>query len=131
MKRYLRINEADDVAIALDDLQKGEVIEVGGKCVTLVEDIAKGHKVALHPIAEGENVIKYGYPIGHATRPIAEGEWIHSHNIKTNLSDEIEYTYTPKIAPKHYPKDERVVMGYERKNGDMGIRNEQIGRAHV
>ncbi len=124
MKRYLKINQDDDVVIALDDLAEGEIIDVGGKCVTLKERIDKGHKVALHPIAEGENVIKYGYPIGHATRPIAEGEWIHSHNIKTNLSDEIEYTYTPKIAPKHYPKDERVVMGYERKNGDMGIRNE-------
>ncbi len=124
MKRYLRINEADDVAIALDDLAEGEVIEVGGKRVTLVEPIAKGHKVALGDKAEGENVIKYGYPIGHATRPIREGEWIHSHNIKTNLSDEIEYTYEPKIAPKEYPADSRMVMGYERKNGDMGIRNE-------
>ena len=124
MKRYLKINQDDDVAIALDDLAKGEVIEVDGSSVTLVEDIAKGHKVALRPIAEGENVIKYGYPIGHATAPIAEGAWIHSHNIKTNLSDEIEYAYTPKIAPKHYPKDERMVMGYERTNGDMGIRNE-------
>lgn len=124
MKRYLRINEADDVAIALDDLTAGEVIEVGGCSVTLAENIDKGHKVALKDIAEGENVIKYGYPIGHATRPIKQGEWIHSHNIRTNLSDEIEYTYEPKIAPKTYPADERKVMGYERKNGDMGIRNE-------
>lgn len=124
MKRYLRINEADDVAIALDDLAAGEVIEVGGCSVTLAENIDKGHKVALKDIAEGENVIKYGYPIGHATRPIKQGEWIHSHNIRTNLSDEIEYTYEPKIAPKTYPADERKVMGYERKNGDMGIRNE-------
>ena len=124
MKRYLRINEADDVAIALDDLAAGEVIEVGGCSVTLAENIDKGHKVALKDIAEGENVIKYGYPIGHATRPIKQGEWIHSHNIRTNLSDEIEYTYEPKIAPKIHPADERKVMGYERKNGDMGIRNE-------
>ncbi len=124
MKRYLRINEADDVAIALDDLTAGEVIEVGGCSVTLAENIDKGHKVALKDIAEGENVIKYGYPIGHATRPIKQGEWIHSHNIRTNLSDEIEYTYEPKIAPKIHPADERKVMGYERKNGDMGIRNE-------
>ena len=80
MKRYLKINEADDVAIALDDLSAGEVIEVDGKQVTLAEDVAKGHKVALHAIAEGENVIKYGYPIGHAICPIAEGEWIWTEN---------------------------------------------------
>ena len=124
MKRYLNINEADNVAIALDDLAKGEVIEVGSAQITLAEEIAKGHKVALCAIAEGENVIKYGYPIGHATQPIAQGEWIHSHNVKTNLHDNLEYTYEPKIAPKHYPADERKVMGYARKNGDMGIRNE-------
>ena len=124
MKRYLKINEADNVAIVLDDLAKGEVVEVGGIQVTIVEDIAKGHKVALCDIAEGENVIKYGYPIGHATRLIVKGEWIHSHNVKTNLHDNLEYAYEPKIAPKHYPADERKVMGYARKNGDMGIRNE-------
>ena len=58
MKRYLKINEADNVAIALDDLAKGEVVEVGSIQVTLVEDVAKGHTVALCDIADGENVIK-------------------------------------------------------------------------
>ena len=124
MKRYLKINSADDVAIALDDLAAGEIIEIEGKNITLVESIAKGHKVALHTIEEGYDVVKYGYPIGHATTTIEKGEWIHSHNLKTNLHDNLEYTYSQCIAPKHYPTDERKVMGYARKNGDMGIRNE-------
>ena len=124
MKRYLKINLADNVAIALDDLSAGETIEIDGKNIVLKENITKGHKVALHAIDEGADVVKYGYPIGHTTTAIAEGEWVHSHNLKTNLSDNLSYEYAPKIAPSEYPLDGRQVMGYARKNGDMGIRNE-------
>ena len=98
MKRFLKINAADNVAVALaDDLHKGDTIDVDGVKVTLQEDIQRGHKVALRDIAEGENVIKYGYPIGHATTAIPQGGWIHSHNLKTNLRDDLEYTYSPKV----------------------------------
>lgn len=124
MKRYLKINEADDVVVALCDLSAGETIEVDGRKILLKEDVAKGHKVALRRVEEGCNVVKYGYPIGHATTTIEEGEWIHSHNLKTNLHDNLQYTYSPRLAPKGYPADERKVMGYARANGDMGIRNE-------
>ncbi len=124
MKRYLKINERDDVAVALDNLAAGEIIEVGERQITLKENISKGHKVALRTIEEGCNVVKYGYPIGHATTTISDGEWVHSHNLKTNLCDNLEYMYAPAIAPKEYPADDRKVMGYARANGDMGIRNE-------
>ena len=62
-------------------------------------DLKNGHKYALCDIAAGENVIKYGFPIGHATRAIAKGEHVHSHNLATNLSGEMEYTYAPVPAP--------------------------------
>ena len=125
MKRFLKINAVDNVCVALaDDLKQGETIEVDGAQITLKEDVARGHKIALKPFAEGENVIKYGYPIGHATRPIEPGEWIHSHNLKTNLRDDLEYTYAPKRYEVNYPASDRKVMGYLRKNGEMGIRNE-------
>lgn len=124
MKRYLKINERDDVVVALDNLAAGEIIEVGERKIALKENVDKGHKVALRTIDEGCNVVKYGYPIGHATTTISEGEWVHSHNLKTNLCDNLEYTYDPAIAPKEYSADERKVMGYVRKSGDMGIRNE-------
>ena len=52
-----------------------------------------GHKYALRPIAAGENVIKYGMPIGHATRDIAAGEHVHTHNLATNLGEKAEYRY--------------------------------------
>ncbi len=124
MKKYLKINAADNVCVALADLSKGEVIEFDGMQITLVEDIARGHKIALRDIALGENVIKYGYPIGHATEAIVCGGWIHSHNVKTNLRDDLEYTYTPKRYEINYPQSDVKVNGYLRKNGQMGIRNE-------
>lgn len=125
MKRFLKINAADNVAVALaDDLHKGETVEVDGVGVTLRDDIARGHKFALRDIAVGENVVKYGYPIGHATEDIPQGGWIHSHNLKTNLRDDLEYTYAPKVYDVAYPRRDAKVMGYLRKNGAMGIRNE-------
>lgn len=125
MKRYLKINSVDNVCVVLDEqMLKGEVVELQGLSVTLKEDIGRGHKVALCDIKCGENVIKYGYPIGHATRDIAAGEWIHSHNLKTNLRDDLEYTYSHKLYTVDYPKSDRRVNGYLRKNGQMGIRNE-------
>jgi len=126
MKRLLKINAADNVAVAIaDDLKKGETLEIDGRPITLQEDIVRGHKVALTDLAEGENVIKYGYPIGHTTAPVKQGAWIHSHNLKTNLRDDLEYTYAPKNYPIDFAKrDDLRVMGYLRKNGTMGIRNE-------
>ncbi len=125
MKRYLRINAADNVCIALDNLAAGEKVEVGGMEVTLVENIDKGHKFALRDLAQGENVIKYGYPIGHTTQAVAAGSWIHTHNLKTNLRDDLEYTYSPKVYDLNIARREGLkVNGYLRSNGAMGIRNE-------
>ncbi len=51
--------------------------------------------MAVKPIKNGENVIKYGFPIGHATADAAPGTWMHTHNVHTNLSGEVEYSYNP------------------------------------
>lgn len=124
MKRFLKINPADNVAVALDILKAGEKVEVEGTTVTLKEDIENGHKFALRDIKAGENVIKYGYAIGHALQDISQGAWVHTHNLKTNLKDDLEYTYTPVCSELNIPKTDLEVNGYLRKNGDMGIRNE-------
>ena len=125
MKRFLKINAADNVAVALaDDLHEGETLDVEGVAVTLREDGARGHKFALRDIAAGENVVKYGYPIGHATQDVPQGGWIHTHNLKTNLRDDLEYTYAPKVYDVGCPKRDVRVMGYLRGNDTMGIRNE-------
>ena len=63
-----------------------------------VEIREDGHKYALRDIAEGENVIKYGMPIGHATCAIKKGEHVHVHNVKTNLGEVLEYRDEPDEA---------------------------------
>lgn len=116
---YIKIGETDNVAVALCDLKCGS--EALG--VTLREDIPAGHKFALTTICQGENIIKYSSPIGQALKDIAPGEWIHTHNIKTNLSGVLEYTYTPKEIPE---KEGRTATfrGFRRSDGKVGIRNE-------
>ncbi len=102
--KQIKINEKDNVAVCLE----GEL---------------NGHKIALTDIKKGENVIKYGYPIGHAIEDIKADEHVHTHNIKTNLSGVLEYKYEPQR--NEIPKTEkRTFMGYKRKNGRVGIRNE-------
>ncbi len=126
MKRFIKINAVDNVAVALaDDLKAGEVVEIDGREIVLKESVDRGHKFAIKAIGEGENVIKYGYPIGHATVAIEEGAWVHSHNLKTNLHDNIDYAYDHKTyAIECTKRDDLRVMGYLRKSNTMGIRNE-------
>ena len=74
--KYLKINPADNVAVAIVDLKAGEVINVDNVNIHLNQDIPAGHKVALQDFTEGENVIKYGYPIGHAIKNLKQGDWM-------------------------------------------------------
>ncbi len=85
--------------------------------------LENGHKYALCDIKEGENIIKYGNPIGHATADIKKGEHIHTHNMKTNLSGNLEYSYFGG-ANYSYSESDKTFLGYVRENGDVGIRNE-------
>ena len=96
------INKLDNVDINLDD----------------------GHKYALRDIKSGEDIIKYGNPIGHAICDINKGEHVHTHNVKTNLSGNLEYSYAPKFYDTPACPTDRTFMGYVRENGDVGIRNE-------
>jgi altronate hydrolase len=122
--KYLKINPADNVAVAIVELKKGETVVVDGISVTLIEDIPAGHKFALVPFKSGDNVIKYGYPIGHATSDQQQGAWMSDKNIKTNLAGLLDYVYEPQLVNVTVPSDGRTFKGYARKNGDVGIRNE-------
>lgn len=87
-------------------------------------NLENGHKYALKDIASGETIVKYGNPIGHATSDIQKGDHVHSHNMKTNLSGNLEYAYSPDFKPVEFEDSDLTFMGYVRKNGDVGIRNE-------
>ena len=82
MKHNLvRIHEADNVAITLTDLSKGDRGTTGRLEVTIANDVPFSHKVALKTILSGSEIIKYGESIGNASRDIVAGEWVHTHNI--------------------------------------------------
>ena len=87
-------------------------------------NLEDGHKYALCDIKAGENIIKYGNPIGHAIVDIKKGEHVHNHNIKTNLSGNLEYKYEPTFYDIDEEDKSRTFMGYVRENGDVGIRND-------
>ncbi|MBQ9953459.1 MAG: altronate dehydratase [Clostridia bacterium] len=87
-------------------------------------NIEDGHKYAARDIQAGENIIKYGQPIGHATADIKKGEHVHTHNVKTNLSEKLEYTYTPAELKQEKIETDRTFDGYLRENGEVGIRND-------
>ena len=127
MQDFLKINDNDNVVVALNTIPAGEKITVsvgdGQKTVTAREEIPAGHKMAIFDIPEGGEVIKYGYRIGNAKENIAEGSWIHTHNVKTALGDLLEYTYNP--TPVEEKKTEDVTfMGFNRPDGKVGVRNE-------
>lgn len=87
-------------------------------------NLDNGHKYALCDISCGEDIIKYGNPIGHATSDIKRGEHVHTHNMKTSLSDTLEYTYNPVLSDIEISKSNRTFLGYVRENGEVGIRND-------
>ena len=119
MPDFIKIHPSDNVAVALKALPAGTVFDG----VTALQDIPQGHKMALSALEPGEQVVKYGFSIGHATASVKPGEWVHTHNMKTNLSGEEEYTYHPKIQFPE-PKTPQMFQGYRRKDGSVGIRNE-------
>lgn len=119
MSKLFKINDKDNVAVALEELKKGEIIDN----IKLLDDIPFGHKVLLNDLKHGENIIKYGNPIGHLTIDCKKGEHIHEHNLKTNLSDIIEYKYCGEN--EYQPKKCDVTFnGYLRQDGRAATRNE-------
>jgi altronate hydrolase len=124
MNKLIQIDEKDNVAVALADLARGESVSIHHITLSIQSDIPKGHKVSLAALEPGENIIKYGFPIGHAIAPVAQGEHVHAHNIKTNLEGLLDYQYKPELTTVEFPKRNLTFKGYRRKNGEVGIRNE-------
>ncbi len=119
MEKLIRINEVDTVAVALQDVKKGDTYSG----VVAAQDIPQGHKMALCGIKKGDSIVKYGFPIGHATNDILPGEHVHVHNVKTNLSEDAEYKYNPKKIDFKMQQPQ-TFNGFKRKDGNAGVRNE-------
>ena len=130
MKDFIRINPADNVAVAINPLSAGMKLDIDGLDITLLSDIPAGHKFALVEIPEGGNVIKYGFPIGHARHAVKQGEFLDHNDIKTNLKGTLDYSdiiidnASPDAPGASGKGKEATFMGYERPDGQVGIRNE-------
>ena len=119
MPELIQIHPDDTVAVALKPIAAGA--EYCG--VIAQTDIPQGHKMAIKVMRKGSQVMKYGFSIGHATEDIQPGQWVHSHNMKTNLSGQEEYTYEPEncILPA---LESKSFQGYLRDDGKAAVRNE-------
>ena len=124
MAKFIRINPSDNVAVAVHDAVAGEESIIDGQTVTATENIPAGHKMALEDIGEGENVIKYGFPIGHLTKPVVKGGLVDHNILKTNLEGILEYTYRPAFSPVAEAASEATFRGFRRADGQAGVRNE-------
>lgn len=133
MKTYMKINEKDNVAVALRELSAGDTLKTaGGASLALTDDIPQGHKFALEFIPGGKPVIKYGYPIGNAKVDILPGSHVHTHNLASGLSRSGEYHYVKDPASERCLEDAAHILrdlpasfaGYVRADGSVGIRNE-------
>ena len=96
---FLKINPADSVVVCLAPKKKGDIIDVDGKQIIVNQDTPAGHKVLIKDAKEGEDIVKYGYPIGHARQDLKAGDWVNENNLKTNLSGTLKYTYNPVNQP--------------------------------
>ena len=121
---FIKINSADSVVVCLQPKQKGDIIEIDGQKITVNQDVPAGHKVLIKDTSKGSDIIKYGYPIGHAKEHLKAGDWVNENNLSTNLSGTLEYTYTPVNEELIIPQESRTFKGFIRKNGDVGVRNE-------
>lgn len=127
MRQFVKINEKDNVAVALEDLKRGEQFAVGNGTVTLCDTIARGHKFALVDIKKGEAVVKYGFPIGYAKKQINVGTHVHVHNLKTGLGDDLNYEYHRAVQEQDSEGGtgrNAFFMGYDRGREGVGVRNE-------
>ena len=84
--RLLLLHPEDNVLVLRAALPSGTALELDDRRVELEAALAMGHKVARAAIAPGGVVMKYGAPIGYATRPIEPGEHVHTHNVRSGYT---------------------------------------------
>lgn len=129
MKPWIRLSPNDQVIVALDTILAGQRLSLeDGSEITVSEEVSRGHKIATTIVSAGDDVRKFGYSIGKAINDIAPGSWVHTHNLKTGLDGILNYSYMPvdqttTASDLQSPSDPSF-MGYERPNGEVGIRNE-------
>jgi altronate hydrolase len=137
-KAILYIHPHDNVAVAIMPLMQATEATIADTAIVITQDISAGHKLAVRNIRAQEKIFKYGHCIGHVTQDIAAGEWVHTHNLHTDLAEVLEYKYAPvsevRLAQESFRNSQNtpaqvglrplVFQGYRRANGKVGTRNE-------
>ncbi|MEQ1771409.1 MAG: altronate dehydratase family protein [Devosia sp.] len=123
--RTLKLNSADNIAVALSNLDVGADTPEG---IKTVKRVPRGHKFALKPIRQGEAVVKFGQIIGFATKEIPAGDWVHEHNCGVGADHGAfnrDYAFGEGVVPTRFvPEAERATFeGFRRANGKAGTRN--------
>jgi altronate hydrolase len=129
MDIIMKIQVSDNVAVAIKPITKDQKLNLGTITIIAEEYVESAHKISIRPIKKGEQVIKYGYPIGVALCDILPGQWVHTHNLGTSLQGIQDYKYSPltcldsfgynlESQPKYFFK------GYKRYDGLVGTRND-------
>lgn len=124
MAEFIKINPADNVAVAINDVEAGYNCNIDGISLTTLSRIPAGHKVALKDLSEGEDVVKYGFPIGHLLQDVPQGGLIDHSVLKTNLEGLLDYSYDPDLTEIAPAQVQATFKGYRRADGRAGIRNE-------
>lgn len=121
MNDFVIIRDEDDVIVVLKPFKKGDRVD----SLLLLDDVPRGHKVALHDRKKGDFVHKYGTIIGKAKQDIMKGQWVHSHNLETSLNTlEPSYSYQ-KIDLKSVASSHKTWLGYLRCDKRAGTRNDR------
>ena len=122
--KFIKINAADNVAVAIYDVEAGVSFDIDGISITTVTSVSAGHKVALDDMPKGTDIVKYGFSIGHLLFPVKKGGVIDHTNLKTNLKGLLEYSYRPELTEIASAQSQSYFKGYKRKDGKAGVRNE-------
>ena len=122
--KLVRIGKSDNVAVAPYGIRKGETGCCGGENIVALCDIPAAHKIAVRNIKNASAVFKYGYKIGVATCDIKAGEWVHSHNMRSDLT--VENNVCAEKKEHVCDAFSASFYGYRRTHGAVGVRNDII-----
>jgi altronate hydrolase len=122
MEKLVILNDSDNVAIATTDLAAKDTVNVNDRQLNLLAAVPVGNKVALTDLAAGEPIVKFGQHIGTLTADVKAGQLVDEHNLSDAAEDDAESTSPAADLSKYLTK--QTFMGYRRKSGKVGIRND-------
>ncbi|WP_076459480.1 altronate dehydratase [Limosilactobacillus caccae] len=123
MEKLVILNGSDNVAVATTDLTAEDTIDVNGSQLKLVNDVPAGNKLALRNLSAGANIVKLGQVIGHLTADVRAGQLVNEDNLASSLNSDRQSVMNMNLDLADYIS-KKTFMGYRRKSGKVGIRND-------